>query len=86
MHVKELGARAGINHEKLCRIMRLLATKHIFQEGDEYSNYLFNPFKDTNTKYALVYSCHRLLRQQPIEPSASLFKPLNKNGVFLVSI
>ncbi|KAG6898928.1 hypothetical protein C0993_002611 [Termitomyces sp. T159_Od127] len=35
MHVKEIGERAGINHGKLSRIMRLLATKHIFREGNE---------------------------------------------------
>ncbi|KAG5352358.1 hypothetical protein C0989_002679 [Termitomyces sp. Mn162] len=31
-HIKEIGEKAGINHEKLGRIMRLLATKHIFRE------------------------------------------------------
>ncbi|KAG6860495.1 hypothetical protein C0995_010532 [Termitomyces sp. Mi166 len=32
MHIKEIGERAGVNHEKLGRIMRLLATRHIFRE------------------------------------------------------
>ncbi|KAG6875636.1 hypothetical protein C0993_008221, partial [Termitomyces sp. T159_Od127] len=32
MHIKEIGKRAGVNHEKLGRIMRLLVTKHIFRE------------------------------------------------------
>ncbi|KAG6896298.1 hypothetical protein C0992_009251 [Termitomyces sp. T32_za158] len=36
MDIKELGRKAGVNHEKLGRIMRLLATKHIFREGNKF--------------------------------------------------
>ncbi|KAG5328219.1 hypothetical protein C0989_010791, partial [Termitomyces sp. Mn162] len=32
MHVKEIGEKAGVDHEPLGQIMRLLATKHIFRE------------------------------------------------------
>jgi hypothetical protein len=33
MHILEIGKRAGIDEEKLGRILRYLATKHIFREG-----------------------------------------------------
>ncbi|KAG6901385.1 hypothetical protein C0995_012649 [Termitomyces sp. Mi166 len=32
MRIEDIGKKAGVNHEKLGRIMRLLATKHIFRE------------------------------------------------------
>ncbi|KAG5352354.1 hypothetical protein C0989_002736 [Termitomyces sp. Mn162] len=32
MHIKEIGKQAKISHEKLGRILRLLATKHVFRE------------------------------------------------------
>lgn len=34
MHVSELGERTGLSSDKLARILRLLATKHTFREGD----------------------------------------------------
>lgn len=36
MHITQLGQRAGIDPGKLGRILRLLATRHIFREG-QYS-------------------------------------------------
>ncbi|KAF6754137.1 S-adenosyl-L-methionine-dependent methyltransferase [Ephemerocybe angulata] len=40
MHVKDLGARVGIDPEKLGRILRLLATRHVFREvtDDVFAN------------------------------------------------
>ncbi|KAH0586957.1 hypothetical protein H2248_005787 [Termitomyces sp. 'cryptogamus'] len=38
MHIKEIGEKAGVNYEKLGRILRLLTTHHIFREGDEPQN------------------------------------------------
>ncbi|KAG5334648.1 hypothetical protein C0989_003267, partial [Termitomyces sp. Mn162] len=32
MHIKEIGEKADVDHQKLGQIMRLLATKHIFRE------------------------------------------------------
>ncbi|KAG6844999.1 hypothetical protein H0H87_001771 [Tephrocybe sp. NHM501043] len=34
MHVMEIGKRAGVDHAKIGRILRLLASKHIFREVD----------------------------------------------------
>lgn len=33
VHISELGKKTGVNAGKLGRVMRLLASKHIFQEG-----------------------------------------------------
>lgn len=33
MHILEIGKRAGIDSEKLGRMLRLLATRHVFREG-----------------------------------------------------
>jgi hypothetical protein len=33
MHISEISKRSGIEQGKLGRILRLLATKHIFREG-----------------------------------------------------
>jgi hypothetical protein len=33
MHISEIGKRAGIDSQKLGRILRLLATRHVFREG-----------------------------------------------------
>jgi hypothetical protein len=33
VHISELGRRTGVDEEKLGRVLRLLAAKHIFQEG-----------------------------------------------------
>ncbi|KAH0584812.1 hypothetical protein H2248_008091 [Termitomyces sp. 'cryptogamus'] len=40
MHIKEIGEKAGVDHQKLGQIMRLLATKHIFREvaTDRFAN------------------------------------------------
>lgn len=32
-HISELEKRTGISQGKLCRILRFLAAKHVFQEG-----------------------------------------------------
>ncbi|KAG6831459.1 hypothetical protein H0H92_010368 [Tricholoma furcatifolium] len=32
MHITEIGQKAGVNHQKLGRILRLLVSKHIFRE------------------------------------------------------
>ena len=34
MHIEEIGARSGIDAQKLGRILRLLATRHVFREGN----------------------------------------------------
>ena len=33
LHVREIGKRAGLDSDKLARVLRLLATKHVFREG-----------------------------------------------------
>ncbi|KNZ77676.1 Sterigmatocystin 8-O-methyltransferase [Termitomyces sp. J132] len=40
MHIKEIGEKAGVNYEKLGRILRLLTTHHIFREvmTDRFAN------------------------------------------------
>ncbi|KAH0584806.1 hypothetical protein H2248_008085 [Termitomyces sp. 'cryptogamus'] len=40
MHIKEIGEKADVDHQKLGQIMRLLATKHIFREvaTDRFAN------------------------------------------------
>jgi len=39
MHISEIGKETGVDAEKLGRILRLLASKHIFREG------IFSPLK-----------------------------------------
>ena len=34
MHIDEISARSGIDAQKLGRILRLLATRHVFREGN----------------------------------------------------
>ena len=33
LHVREIGKRSGLDSDKLARVLRLLATKHVFREG-----------------------------------------------------
>ena len=70
MYIKEIGEKAGINHEKLGRIMRLLATKHIFQEGDEPQEMSFRHvnvrFKVTTNHFANSRLSLQLLSSNPI--------------------
>ena len=40
MHVSEIGGKTGLEEGKAGRILRLLATKHVFQEG----SFLYNSF------------------------------------------
>lgn len=35
LSVKDLAAASGLDSGKLCRILRLLATKHCFEEGEK---------------------------------------------------
>ena len=43
MHISEIGKRSGIDTEKLGRILRLLATRHVFREGASTSGPLLLP-------------------------------------------
>ena len=37
MHVSEIGKKTGLEERKVGRILRLLATKHVFREGSRVS-------------------------------------------------
>jgi len=38
MHISDLERRTGVDHKKLGRVLRLLATRHVFTEGQKYVN------------------------------------------------
>ena len=38
LHVREIGKRSGLDSDKLGRVLRLLATKHVFREGKNINN------------------------------------------------
>ena len=40
MHISEIGEKTGLEERKAGRILRLLATNHVFREG----SYLYTPF------------------------------------------
>ena len=34
MHITEIEKKTGINHRKIGRVLRMLASRHIFKEGE----------------------------------------------------
>ena len=43
MHVSEIGEKTGLEEGKAGRVLRLLATKHVFQEGSSlYALFIFS--------------------------------------------
>ena len=43
MHITEIGKKTGLEERKAGRILRLLATKHVFREGSCFYTSLYIP-------------------------------------------
>ncbi|KAG5715542.1 Sterigmatocystin 8-O-methyltransferase, partial [Termitomyces sp. T112] len=73
MHIKEIGEKAGVDHEKLGQIMRLLATKHIFRE---VATDLF-----ANNRLSI-----QLVSSNPLAGYLSFYNEINKAAMMIVDV
>ncbi|KAG5723429.1 Sterigmatocystin 8-O-methyltransferase, partial [Termitomyces sp. T112] len=73
MHIKEIGEKAGVDHEKLGQIMRLLATKHIFREvaTDRFAN----------NRLSI-----QLVSSNPLAAYLSFYNDINKAAMMIVDV
>lgn len=79
LHISELSKRAGVDAMQLGRIMRLLATKHVYYEGaPDFAGLVLNL---TFSRY----SGQGRVCEQSSQPQAPLYRPCVRNRGFGVS-
>jgi len=69
LHISELASKVNTDENKLGRILRLLATRHVFREG------VCQQSAETNPESNLLQSFERYLCQQSIEYATAFLKP-----------
>jgi hypothetical protein len=79
MHISELAGIVKTDANKLGRILRLMASRHVFRESKW--------FLDSHTLVltVLMVSCYRRLGEQSTERAAPVFKPFLEPGMQYVS-
>ena len=78
MHISEIGEKSGLEERKAGRILRLLATSHVFREGVSTPQF-------TSTLLSDVYpSVGKCFHKQSVEHPTPLDQPIVEYGASLV--
>ena len=77
MHISEIGKKTGLEERKAGRILRLLATNHVFREGPASTP----RFTFSSDVYPSVRKC---FHKQSAEHPTSLDQPIVQYGASLV--
>ena len=79
MHISEIGEKTGLEERKAGRILRLLATNHVFREGPSSTHRFTTTF--SSDMYPSVRKC---FHKQSVEHSTPLDQPIVQYGASLV--
>ena len=60
MHISEIGQKSGVESRKAARILRLLASKHIFKEGERLGKLWSRQTTNSSTVSENVFANNRL--------------------------